>query len=430
MAKELPELRRYRLVLIDESQNLRNREGKRYKAIQEYIGRNDSKCILLSATPYNKTYLDLGGPAAPLRPRRTDLGIRPEQALRRDRRDRVRRGGTSAAVRSLAAFEKSDYADDWRDLMRLYLVRRTRSFIRDNYATDDPITRPEVPAARRRHADPTSPSARRARSSSRSTTTIADDQYALLYSGRRWRSDQCASPCPATAWATMSPPHRSEPPTPGEADTLDEPLAGRQAADGLLPHQPVQAAGERRRRLRAVGRAAHPAQLRLPPRHRERAALPIGTQDADLLDAARQRRGRRRRRASLFADDDDGNGRHATRRPPPAITDRGGVPGTGGRGVRGVRDTLQAAVQVAAPVAVRAAAGDDLRHDAHALLGVLRAMRGMGRRRRTPSWPRWSNCSPNTTRREKVLVFTQFADTARYLAAQLAGARRITHLRR
>ena len=56
---DLPDLRRYRLVLIDESHNLRNREGQRYRAIQEYIRENESRCILLSATPYNKTYLDL-----------------------------------------------------------------------------------------------------------------------------------------------------------------------------------------------------------------------------------------------------------------------------------------------------------------------------------------------------------------------------------
>src|SRR5205085_5442153 len=56
---ELPDLRRFRLVIIDESHNLRNREGKRYKAIKDYIDKNESKCILLSATPYNKTYLDL-----------------------------------------------------------------------------------------------------------------------------------------------------------------------------------------------------------------------------------------------------------------------------------------------------------------------------------------------------------------------------------
>jgi hypothetical protein len=57
--RELPDLRRYRVILIDESHNLRNREGRRYRAIQEYISENESKCILLSATPYNKTYLDL-----------------------------------------------------------------------------------------------------------------------------------------------------------------------------------------------------------------------------------------------------------------------------------------------------------------------------------------------------------------------------------
>ena len=56
---KLPDLRRFRLVLIDESHNLRNRDGSRYRAIAEYIGANDSRVILLSATPYNKTYLDL-----------------------------------------------------------------------------------------------------------------------------------------------------------------------------------------------------------------------------------------------------------------------------------------------------------------------------------------------------------------------------------
>jgi SNF2 family DNA or RNA helicase len=59
VTQELLDLRRYRLVLIDESHNLRNREGKRYRAIQEYLRKNESKVILLSATPYNKTYIDL-----------------------------------------------------------------------------------------------------------------------------------------------------------------------------------------------------------------------------------------------------------------------------------------------------------------------------------------------------------------------------------
>ena len=133
---KLPDMRRYRLVIIDESHNLRNRDGKRYRAIQEYIRENDSKCILLSATPYNKTYLDLSSQLRLFVSEDEDLGIRPEHLLRSiGETEFIRRH--QAPVRSLAAFEQSEHADDWRELMRLYLVRRTRSFIQDNYAATD-----------------------------------------------------------------------------------------------------------------------------------------------------------------------------------------------------------------------------------------------------------------------------------------------------
>jgi hypothetical protein len=134
---DLPNLRRYRLIVIDESHNLRNREGKRYRAIHEYIQENESKCILLSATPYNKNYRDLTSQLRLFIQDDKDLGIRPERLLRE-------LGETEficrhqCPVRSLLAFEKSEYPDDWRELMRLYMVRRTRSFIQDNYADTDP----------------------------------------------------------------------------------------------------------------------------------------------------------------------------------------------------------------------------------------------------------------------------------------------------
>ncbi len=80
---ELAGLRRYRVVLIDESHNLRNREGKRYKAIKEYIEKNESRCILLSATPYNKTYLDLSAQLRLFVQENKDLGIRPERLVER-----------------------------------------------------------------------------------------------------------------------------------------------------------------------------------------------------------------------------------------------------------------------------------------------------------------------------------------------------------
>lgn len=138
-ARELPPLRRYRVVLIDESHNLRNREGQRYRVIQEYIQKNESKCILLSATPYNKTYIDLSNQLRLFVPDDKDLGIRPERLLR-DLGETEFTRRHQCPVRSLSAFEKSDSADDWRELMRLYLVRRTRTFIQDNYAKVDPTS--------------------------------------------------------------------------------------------------------------------------------------------------------------------------------------------------------------------------------------------------------------------------------------------------
>lgn len=135
---ELPEkTRRYRLVLIDESHNLRNKEGKRWKVIREYIERNDSLTVLLSATPYNKTYLDLSAQLALFLNEDADIGIRPEKLLAElgGEHEFIRRH--QCGVRSLAAFEKSEIPDDWRDLMRLYMVRRTRGFIMQHYTRED-----------------------------------------------------------------------------------------------------------------------------------------------------------------------------------------------------------------------------------------------------------------------------------------------------
>lgn len=133
---QLEDLRRYRLVILDESHNLRSREGKVYRAIVDYITRNACKCILLSATPYNKSYEDIGSQLRLFVPSDLDLGIAPQRLMQE-------RGATGFAAlqvapQTLAAFEKSSYPDDWRELMRLYLVRRTRSFIKRHYAKFDP----------------------------------------------------------------------------------------------------------------------------------------------------------------------------------------------------------------------------------------------------------------------------------------------------
>ena len=129
---------RFRLVMIDESHNLRNREGKRYAKIREYIEQSDSRCILLTATPYNKTYLDL---SAQLRLFLSDdktLGIKPEELIRQLGGEmEFRRRHPQTNVRSLGAFEKSEYSEDWQQLMSRYMIRRTRSFIKNVYAKQD-----------------------------------------------------------------------------------------------------------------------------------------------------------------------------------------------------------------------------------------------------------------------------------------------------
>ena len=139
VSRELLNIPPYRLVVVDESHNLRNRDGKRFKIIQEYINRVRSKCVLLSATPYNKTYLDLASQLSLFVPEDLDLGIRPETLIRQiGETEFIRRH--QCGIHTIAAFEKSEYPDDWRELMRLYMVRRTRSFIKDNYAKLDEET--------------------------------------------------------------------------------------------------------------------------------------------------------------------------------------------------------------------------------------------------------------------------------------------------
>lgn len=137
--QELPTLRRYRLVIIDESHNLRNREGSRYRAIHEYISQNECRCILLSATPYNKAYTDLGAQLRLFVPETQELGVRPDKYIKEVGEIQFQ-AKHQCPLKSLAAFEKSPYADDWRELMRLFMVRRTRGFIKDNYALTDPET--------------------------------------------------------------------------------------------------------------------------------------------------------------------------------------------------------------------------------------------------------------------------------------------------
>lgn len=137
-SRGLKDLKRYRLVLVDESHNLRNRDGRRYKAIADYIRESDSKVILLTATPYNKTLTDLSAQLRLFIEEKQNIGVRPEHFMRiKDMTDAQFERRFQCPPHSILAMEKSDVLDDWRELIRLYMVRRTRSFILEHYSKAD-----------------------------------------------------------------------------------------------------------------------------------------------------------------------------------------------------------------------------------------------------------------------------------------------------
>jgi superfamily II DNA or RNA helicase len=133
--KELPELRRHQFVILDESHTLRSNTRQDYEAIYDYVRANDSKVLMLTATPYNKRYLDVANQLALFIDEDDNLGIAPMEAIRRNPAiiDQV-----DGKVSTLLAFRKSEEPDDWRRLMSEHLVRRTRGFIRSNFAELDP----------------------------------------------------------------------------------------------------------------------------------------------------------------------------------------------------------------------------------------------------------------------------------------------------
>ncbi|MDR1469257.1 MAG: phospholipase D-like domain-containing protein [Spirochaetaceae bacterium] len=134
---KLKQTRPFRMVVIDESHNLRNREGRRYRAIHEYLYQAGSKVILLTATPYNKSYLDMGAQLRLFLDEEAGLGISPDRYMREIGGKAAFEARHQVKDSTLAAFEKSAYSEDWSTLMRLFLVRRTRSFIKNNYALTD-----------------------------------------------------------------------------------------------------------------------------------------------------------------------------------------------------------------------------------------------------------------------------------------------------
>ena len=127
---------RTRLLILDESHNLRNRETLAWTDLRDFIVEQDARVLLLSATPYNKHYADLSNQLRLVLDEKADLGVRPE-ALFRMMTEEQFFTRFQASPRSLLAFEHSESPDDWRDLLKQFMVRRTRGYIIKNYAGYD-----------------------------------------------------------------------------------------------------------------------------------------------------------------------------------------------------------------------------------------------------------------------------------------------------
>lgn len=133
---ELVNLRRYRLIVIDESHNLRNSKRRDYISIRDYITKNDPKVLLLTATPYNTSINDVVGQLGLFLDEDQDLGIRPENAISKMGEYEFLRK-CDGKPNTLRAFKLSEEDVDWQRLLSYFLIRRTRRFIRDNYAHFD-----------------------------------------------------------------------------------------------------------------------------------------------------------------------------------------------------------------------------------------------------------------------------------------------------
>ena len=410
---ELPSLRRYRLVVIDESHNLRNRAGRRYRAIQEYVRANDSKCILLSATPYNKTYLDLSSQLRIFVEDDKDLGIRPERLLRElGEVEFIRRH--QAGLRTLAAFDFSGYADDWRDLMRLYLVRRTRSFIQDNYAETDQETGRKyltyedgshsffptrVPKTVKFAIDDSNPNDQYAKLYSQNVVDIVKKLYLPRYGLGNYLLDNPETPATKKEERQIDDLSRAGKRLIGFCRTN---LFKRLESSGSAFLQSVE------RHVLRNYIFLHAIQNELP--------LPLGSQDAEILDSRFTDEDADQAKGTLFDPDDDEQEEMAEKtgltRTSADFKERAGqiyaeYQGRYSRRFKWLRADL-----------FKGCLERELQSDASALLGILQNY-GEWDPAKDAKLDALHSLVTKSFPDQKVLVFSQFADTVDYLGAQL-----------
>ncbi len=409
--RDLPDTRRYRLVVIDESHNLRSGEGKTFAAVRDYIERNDSRVILLTATPYNKSYDDLYHQLRLFVAPEKDIGIRPEAFLRRIGEPEFMHR-YQCPLRSLEAFSYSNEADDWRELMRLYMVRRTRSFIKDNYALTDAETKRKYLLLE---------NGTKAPFPTRVPKTLEfpvnerdkNDQYARMYSTEVVDTiNRLFLPRYGLGNYIQADPHR--PPTPAEAKVIDDLNRAGKRLMGFCRTGMF-------KRLESSGAAFELSVRRHILRNyvylhalENGLDLPIGTQDADLLDTRKNDADQ-----ETMDIDEEGDGQTSAdndadlgfsdpadyRRQAAAVY--AGYRERGGKRLRRLR-----------PALFDKRLAEDLQADADALRAVLK-MCGRWEPQRDAKLDRLERLIKEDHPDDKILVFSQFADTVNYVVEEL-----------
>ncbi len=317
-------------------------------------------------------------------------------------------------MRSLSAFEKSAHADDWRELMRLYLVRRTRTFIQEHYADTDATTGRKYLTfedGTRSYFPTRVPKTVKFRINPRN----AADQYARLYADEVVEAINHLS-LPRYGLGNYITPSPHEPPTQAEAKVVQDLSRAGKRLMGFCRTNLF-------KRLESSGQAFVQSVERHILRNciylhaiEKGLSLPIGTQDAELLDP----RFSDDEDASLFDSEEDDNGGKAG----PAV----------GTSLRSEADYQARAAEVYAayagpfkrrfkwlpPSLFIVELEKDLRDDVRALLKLLSTCGEWDPVRDAKLEALWKLLTRDHPG-EKVLLFTQFADTVRYLEGQLRG---------
>ena len=413
VTKKLPNLKRYRLVLIDESHNLRNREGRRYKAIAEYIKSCDAKVILLTATPYNKTKHDLSAQLRLFIDEKANIGIRPERHMRKygiseaefERKNQCR-------VHSILAIEKSEEFDDWRELIRLYMVRRTRSFILQHYTEADKHGRRFISGkdGEKRYFPVRKPL---------SVTFTVDendtaDRYARLYS--RAVVDQInALHVPRYGLGLYLNPQEEKQASPSERKILENlGRAGKRLMGFCRTNLFKRLESNGFSFLQSIDRHVLRNQVYLYAIENG-LDLPLGVLDAGLLDIER---------VDEDAEGLEGDTEDLLDGLFDAVTDEDGVPSDMARAKavyeQYVRDYKKRFKWIR-PTLFKAKLAEDLAHDTQRLTELLNSQ-GPWDADRDHKWQALHKLLTQTHGKDKVLIFTQFADTARYLAREARKA--------